>query len=69
LLFITGLFQDTFGLGYLDFERPDQPKGVRLEGVIHSGDGELVELKHLKNDRYALIYDIDGSSWIYEEVQ
>lgn len=68
LLFSTGLLQDTFGLGYLHVERPDQLKEVNLEGTIHSGDGELVKLIHLKNDRFTIMYNIDGISWMYEGI-
>jgi hypothetical protein len=34
--------------------------------VVHSGVGELEELEHLEDDRYAAIFNIDGCSWAYD---
>ena len=39
---------------------------VEVEGVVHEGVGELERLKHLEDDRFAAIYNIDGVSWVYE---
>ena len=66
LLFITSLFVDTYGLGYLDLANPEAPQQVSISGVQHSGMGELVKLKHLREARYAVEYNIDGCSWLYE---
>ena len=66
LLLTTSLFEDTYGLGYL---RPDEPQTiarVEVRGVVHSGVGELENLKHLQGDRYAVQYNIDGCTWLYE---
>src|SRR5262249_32150556 len=66
LLFITSLFVDTYGLGYLDLADPSTAQPVSISGVQHSGMGELVDLKYLREARYALEYNIDGCSWLYE---
>jgi len=66
LLFITSLFVDTYGLGYLDLANPEAVKQVSISGVQHSGMGELVKLKHLREARYLVEYNIDGCSWLYE---
>jgi len=66
LLFITSLFVDTYGLGYLDLSDRTEVKPVEISGIQHSGMGELVRLKHLREARYLLEYNIDGCSWLYE---
>jgi pimeloyl-ACP methyl ester carboxylesterase len=66
LLFTTSLFADSYGLGYLSLAEPAAVKPVEIRGVQHSGMGELVKLKHLRDTRYAVEYNIDGCSWLYE---
>ncbi len=66
LLFITSLFVDSYGLGYLELSDRAEVKPVEISGVQHSGMGELVKLKHLREARYLLEYNIDGCSWLYE---
>lgn len=66
LLFFTALFSDSYGLGYFRLENPKDLQPVAVTGVRHSGTGELSRLLHLKDDRYLLLYNIDGCSWLYE---
>jgi pimeloyl-ACP methyl ester carboxylesterase len=66
LLFITSLFVDSYGLGYLDLSDRSEVKPVEISGIQHSGMGELVRLKHLREARYLVEYNIDGCSWLYE---
>src|SRR6266566_2721455 len=66
LLFITSLFVDSYGLGYLSLDDPAAGRPVVITDIQHSGMGELVNLKHLRDRRYALEYNIDGCSWLYE---
>lgn len=66
LLFITTLFEDTFGLGYLRLKSPQQVERVSIEGIQHAGSGVLDKIERLKNDRYLLVYNIDGYNWVYE---
>src|SRR6266699_3608226 len=66
LLFITSLFVDSYGLGYLNLSDRAAVQPVEITGVRHSGLGELVKLKHLRDARYAVEYNIDGCSWLYE---
>jgi pimeloyl-ACP methyl ester carboxylesterase len=66
LLFITALFSDAYGLGYFTLDNPGDVKPVRVTGLKHKGVGELVGLEHLKGNRYAVKYNIDGCSWLYE---
>ncbi|HLJ65881.1 MAG TPA: alpha/beta fold hydrolase [Chloroflexota bacterium] len=66
LLFGTALFEDTYGLGYLDLRHPDEVRPVSITGTVHSGQGELIEIDHLRDNRYRIDYNIDGASWVYE---
>jgi len=66
LLFITSLFVDTYGLGYLNLSDRAAVQKVSISGVQHGGLGELVKLKHLREARYAVEYNIDGCTWLYE---
>jgi pimeloyl-ACP methyl ester carboxylesterase len=66
LLLITALFCDTYGLGYLDLEEPQEVRPVAISGAFHVGIGELTGLQHLRDNRYLVSYNIDGASWAYE---
>lgn len=68
LLFVNALFEDTYGLGYLSLHGPDKVRPVTIEGVQHSGIGELTRLEALRENRYLITYNIDGVSWAYEGV-
>ncbi|HEX2910933.1 MAG TPA: prolyl oligopeptidase family serine peptidase [Chloroflexia bacterium] len=66
LLFYTSLFSDTYGLGYLEPDNPQEVRPVNITGIQHSGAGELYSLKHIKGNVYSVGYNIDGCSWLYE---
>ena len=66
LLFFTSLFDDSYGLGYLELDAPDEARPVEIVGTIHEGAGEFVQLKRLQEDRYLIKYNIDGCSYVYE---
>jgi pimeloyl-ACP methyl ester carboxylesterase len=66
LLLTSALFEDTYSPGYLDFDKPGEILPVKVRGVAHQGVGELVDISHLKDDQYAVHYNIDGCSWLYE---
>jgi acetyl esterase/lipase len=66
ILFITSLYEDTYGLGLIELEEEPEVKPIQIYGVRHQGSGELAHLDHLYNDRYLLTYNIDGCSWAYE---
>ncbi|MGH3134986.1 MAG: prolyl oligopeptidase family serine peptidase, partial [Gaiellaceae bacterium] len=68
VLLTTTLFDDTGSLGYLDLEHPGVVEPVVLSGLVHTGAGELERIQHLHGDRFALVYNIDGCSWVYEAV-
>lgn len=66
ILFITSLFTDSYGLGYLNLSDPAEVKPITITGTQHTGMGELIRLRHLDGARFALEYNIDGCSWLYE---
>ncbi len=66
LLFITALFDDRYGLGYLRLDDPSEAQPVRVSGASHQGIGEIAHLEHLEGDRYQVTYNIDGVSHAYE---
>ncbi len=66
LLFVTSLFEDTYGLGYFKLNKPAEIQPITIKGTMHKGMGELEYLQHLKENRYLLTYNIDGCSWAYE---
>lgn len=66
VLLNTSLFDDSYGLGYIDLNDPATVARVEVQGVVHAGSGELENLKHLWDHLYAVYYNIDGVSWQYE---
>ena len=67
-LVITTLFDDRYSLGVIDFTSPGEIQPVKLDGLVHSGVGELKGFSHLRAAHYALHFNIDGVSWLYEGV-
>lgn len=66
LVFGNALFKDTFGLGYLALEDPQNVREIPVEGLQHTGAGEFDGLEKLENERFLLEFIIDGVSWAYE---
>jgi pimeloyl-ACP methyl ester carboxylesterase len=66
LLLTTALFDDSYGVGYLELARPGDVKPVAVRGTEHAGTGEMTGLRHLRDNRYLLQYNIDGCTWAYE---
>jgi pimeloyl-ACP methyl ester carboxylesterase len=66
LVFANAIFSDTYGLGYLSFENPEEVREVEIEGLAHTGAGEFEGLETLENDKCLLQFNIDGASWVYE---
>ena len=66
LIFVTSLFDDAFGLGYLRFNHPSKIKPVSIIGIQHKGEGELHNFISVRKNVYLLEYNIDGCSWLYE---
>lgn len=68
LLVATALFDDHYSLGFLDLGKPGEVLPVELDGIMHTGIGEMTSLEHLKGTHYSLRFNIDGCSWVYEAV-
>lgn len=66
LLFVTALFSDSFGLGYLPLGGVSEVRPVRTTGATHGRDGKLVGCRRLQGTRYALEYNVEGVTWLYE---
>jgi dipeptidyl aminopeptidase/acylaminoacyl peptidase len=66
LLLGTTLFDDGAAPAYLELARPGEITPVPVEGLVHAGAGELERIEHLAENRYALVFNIDGCSWAYE---
>jgi len=62
----SALFDDSYGLAYFPFDDPDALQPVLINGLAHSGAGELVGMTHRTGNRFTVEYNIDGSSWAYE---
>jgi pimeloyl-ACP methyl ester carboxylesterase len=67
-LAISAIFDDTYSLGLLDPNIPGELEPVKVEGIVHSGIGEMEGLTHLKGTHYLVQYNIDGCSWLYEGI-
>jgi len=66
VLVTCSVFEDTYSLGYIPLDQPGKLLPVKVSGVRHEGLGEMTSIEHLHNDRYAIGYNIDGCSWLYE---
>lgn len=69
---LSAVFDDTFSLGYIDFNKPGVLKPIQLKGVAHQGVGEMGNegqgITHLRDDHYLVTFNIDGCSWAYESI-
>jgi len=66
LVLPTTLHDDSGGLGYIDLGDPGTVHEIAVSGIRHHGVGELVDAEMLTGDLYAVQYNIDGVSWLYE---
>lgn len=68
VLISSALFDDKYSPGLILPEKPGQVEPVKVEGIRHRGVGELEGIRHLKGGRYAVQFNIDGCSWLYEGI-
>jgi dipeptidyl aminopeptidase/acylaminoacyl peptidase len=66
LLISCAVFIDSYAPAFLDLAKPGQLEPVTVEGLAHRGQGELESITRLAGERFALLYNIDGCSWLYE---
>lgn len=68
LLVNTMLFNDAYGPALLPLDDPQAIRPVTINGLVHTGEGELEDIEHLAGNRYELHFNIDACSWLYEAV-
>ncbi|MFN2303278.1 MAG: S9 family peptidase, partial [Anaerolineales bacterium] len=66
LVFENAIFKDTYGLGLIDVDDPEEAIEVPISGLEHTGAGEFEGLRELDNGHTLLFFNIDGVSWAYE---
>lgn len=66
LLIGAALLGDKYGIGLMDLDSPGELRATGISGLRHTGEGELGGFEHLRDNLYSVIYNIDGSSWVYE---
>lgn len=66
ILLICAVYDDCFGLAYLDLAEPGKVVEVKVNGLQHTGVGEIAQLIEECEGRWLLEYNIDGCSWLYE---
>jgi pimeloyl-ACP methyl ester carboxylesterase len=66
LIFSSVLFDDSYSLAFMPFADPINAAPIRLDGIRHSGLGEMEGVEHLGGNRYTLQFNIDGCTWLYE---
>jgi dipeptidyl aminopeptidase/acylaminoacyl peptidase len=66
VLVTTTIFDDAGSIGYLELGGSGDLEPVAVDGLAHSGAGELENVAHVEDFRYAITYNIDGCSWVYE---
>lgn len=66
VLVTCSVFDDAYSLGYIPLDQPGTLLPVQVRGLQHTGSGELDGLTRLHGDHYAIRYNIDGCSWLYE---
>lgn len=67
-LISSAVFDDAYNLGYISFAKPGEITPVKVKGILHRGEGEMTGVAPLVEDRYLVVYNIDGCSWVYEGV-
>jgi len=66
VLFKTTLLDDKGELAYLALDDLSELHPVPISGLRHRGVGELEDVRKVSANRYLLLYNIGGCSWVYE---
>jgi pimeloyl-ACP methyl ester carboxylesterase len=66
LIFISALHADSYGLTCFPLHEPAAVQPVPIRGLVHTGQGELTDVKHHHANIYTVTYNIEGASWVYE---
>ncbi len=66
VLITSAVFEDTYSIGYIAFDKPGIMQPVTITGIQHTGAGEMTGLLHMYGQHYAISYNIDGCSMVYD---
>ncbi len=66
LLVSSAIFSDVYSVGYLPLKPGKTIREVKIKGLVHSGLGELESISGLADESILLLYNIEGSSWLYQ---
>lgn len=65
-LCLTSFFTDTYSPAEMELADGKDLQPVEVKGLKHNGVGEMTGIYGLGGTRFALDYNIDGVSWLYE---
>ncbi|MCX6081120.1 MAG: prolyl oligopeptidase family serine peptidase [Chloroflexi bacterium] len=66
ILVTSSVFEDTYSLGYIPIDQPGTLQPIEVKGIQHTGVGEMTGIEHLYGEHFALSYNIDGVSLVYD---
>ena len=66
VLVTSSVFDDQYSLGYIPLDQPETLLPVQVKGLEHSGIGEMTGIEHLYREHFAIFYNIDGCSLVYD---
>jgi len=62
----SSIFSDTYSLGYISLSEPGKIQPIQVKGEKHEGIGEMAGFSHMYGEHYAITYNIDGCSYVYD---
>ena len=66
VLVYTTEFDDLGGFALMDLKSPQELRKIQVTNLKHYGIGELDNVDYIDGNRFLIVYNIDGCSWIYE---
>src|SRR5262249_46570515 len=66
VVFPSTLFHDEGAATYLSVSDTANPVDVAVNGLQHSGFGELTNIRQVEGNLFLIEYNIDGVTWAYE---
>ncbi len=66
ILIQSMLFDDNYGVARVPLDKPSNIQKVTIEGLDFTGIGSMEDFQHIWENRFLLIYNIDGVSHVYE---
>jgi pimeloyl-ACP methyl ester carboxylesterase len=66
LLAHCSIFDDAYGIAFIDLTQTQAAKPIAIDGLAHRGQGEFNQLERAEGNRFILGYNIDGVDWVYE---